>query len=67
MMQISLKGHGHDVTVELEPSSTIKQALDKAGIHPSTVLVSHDDVILPHSTIITGDINLDLTVVSSGG
>jgi len=67
MMQIGLKGHGHDITVELEPSSTIKQALDKAGIHPSTVLVSHDDVILPHSTILTGDINLDLTVVSSGG
>jgi sulfur carrier protein ThiS len=55
------------VELELEVGSTIRQALDKAGIHPSTVLVSHEEKILPHATVLNGDVNFELIVVSSGG
>ena len=66
-MKIALKGHGHDHVVDLEAGSTIKQALLKIGIHPSTVIVSHEDTVLPHTTVLNADVSLDLTIVSSGG
>ncbi len=66
-MKVALKGHGHDHVIELDAGSTVKQALDIAGIHPSTVIVSHEDTVLPHTTILNGDVALDLTIVSSGG
>ena len=66
-MKVALKGHGHDHSIDLEPGSTIKDALDAVGIHPSTVIVSHEDTVLPHSTILNADVSLDLTIVSSGG
>tara|TARA_B100001094_G_scaffold293492_1_gene313402 strand:+ start:99 stop:302 length:204 start_codon:yes stop_codon:yes gene_type:complete len=67
MMKIGLKGHGHDHVIDLEAGSTIKQALLKIGIHPSTVIVSHEDTVLPHTTVLNADVSLDLTIVSSGG
>lgn len=67
MMKIALKGHGHDHVIDLEAGSTIKQALLKIGIHPSTVIVSHEDTVLPHTTVLNADVALDLTIVSSGG
>ena len=66
-MKIALKGHGHDHVIDLEAGSTIKQALLKIGIHPSTVIVSHEDTVLPHTTVLNADVALDLTIVSSGG
>ncbi len=67
MMKIALKGHGHDHVIELEAGSTVKQALIVIGIHPSTVIVSHEDIVLPHTTVLNADVSLDLTIVSSGG
>ena len=66
-MKIALKGHGHEHVIELEVGSTVKQALIEIGIHPSTVIVSHEDVVLPHTTVLNADVSLDLTIVSSGG
>ena len=66
-MKIGLKGHGHDHVIDLEAGSTIKQALLKIGIHPSTVIVSHEDTVLPHTTVLNADVSLNLTIVSSGG
>ena len=66
-MKIALKGHGHDHVIELEGGSTVKQALIEIGIHPSTVIVSHEDIVLPHTTVLNADVSLDLTIVSSGG
>ena len=66
-MKIALRGHGHDHVIELEAGSTVKQALIKIGIHPSTVIVSHEDIVLPHTTVLNADVSLDLTIVSSGG
>ena len=67
MMKVALKGHGHDHEIELDVGSTVKQALEVIGIHPSTVIVSHEDVVLPHTTKLNADVSLDLTIVSSGG
>jgi len=53
--------------IDLEAGSTVKQALIEVGIHPSTVIVSHEDTVLPHTTILNADVSLDLTIVSSGG
>ena len=66
-MKVVLKGHEHDHVIEMTPGSTIKQALDMIGIHPSTVIVSHNDIVLPHTTKLNSDVKLDLTIVSSGG
>ena len=66
-MKIALKGHGHDHVIELEAGSKVKQALIEIGIHPSTVIVSHEDIVLPHTTVLNADVSLDLTIVSSGG
>lgn len=66
-MKIALKGHGHDHSIDLEAGSTVKDALNAVGIHPSTVIVSHQDVVLPHTTILNAAVSLDLTIVSSGG
>ena len=67
MMKVALKGHGHDHVIELDAGSTVKQALVIIGIHPSTVIVSHEDVVLPHTTKLNAEVSLDLTIVSSGG
>ena len=66
-MKVALKGYGHDHVIELDAGSTVKQALEIIGIHPSTVIVSHEDIILPHTTKLNADVSLDLTIVSSGG
>ena len=66
-MKVALKGHGHDHSIVLDVGATVKDALDAVGIHPSTVIVSHLDVVLPHTTILNGDVALELTIVSSGG
>ena len=66
-MHITFHGRDHNCTVEVENGQTIRQALEVAGILPSTVVVSYDDRILPHSTVLNSDINLLVTTVSSGG
>ena len=66
-MQVTLLSNGDEISVELDNDSTVRQVLDLAKIHPSTVIVSYEDTVLPHSTILNDDIKLDITIVSSGG
>jgi sulfur carrier protein ThiS len=66
-MQVSLIGGGFDTSVEIDEVTSIRNILLAAKIHPSTVIVSHDDRILPHNTLIDQEITLSLIVVSSGG
>jgi len=67
VMQVSLIGGGFDTSVEIDEGTSIRNILLAAKIHPSTVIVSHDDRILPHNTLIDQEITLSLIVVSSGG
>ena len=66
-MRITFQGSGYDETIESETPITIRQALAKANIPDSMVVVSYQDNILPHSTQLDGDLVLLVTSVASGG
>ncbi|DAC31688.1 MAG TPA: hypothetical protein HA327_00950 [Candidatus Poseidoniaceae archaeon] len=66
-MLIRFHGRDHDKLHEFEDSIKLRDALLKCDILPSTVVVSYQDQILPLSTVITNDIELLVTTVSSGG
>lgn len=66
-MHITFYGRDHNCTIEIVQGQTIRQALESAGILPSTVIVSFEERILPHSTILQADVTLLVTTVSSGG
>ena len=66
-MEITFTGRDHNCTIQVEPSSTLRQALMLANILPSTVIVSYEEKILPHSTVLNSDVHLIVTTVSSGG
>jgi len=55
------------VKIEAANEITVRAALLKAGIHPSTVLVSFEQTVLPHITVLRKTVRLDVTTVSSGG
>ncbi len=65
MVRIEVDGVIHDV--EAKEGTTIDKILDTIGILPSTVLVTHGEKIVPHSTRINSDVLLGTIVVSSGG
>ena len=66
-VQVTLISGKDEKTFELQQGSTVRQVLDLANIHPSTVIVSYEDTVLPHSTTLKSDIRLEITIVSSGG
>ena len=53
--------------IECNAGTTVRSALALAGILASTVIVSHNEVVLPHATALNADIALLVTTVSSGG
>ena len=67
LMEIHLHSRDHDVRVALENQRTVREVLVEAEILPSTVLVSFEGTILPHSTVLTQSVKLLVTTVSSGG
>ena len=66
-MRIRFEGSGFDVEIEEKKPLTIRDALRKANIPESMVIVSFNDNILPHSTLIEDDLVLLVTSVASGG
>lgn len=66
-MQVHLNGRDHDLKLEVEAGQTVRQVLTKANILPSTVIVSFEGTILPHATVLSSDVTLLVTTVSSGG
>jgi len=64
-VRIEVEGTMHEV--EAEEGITINQILEKIDILPSTVLVTHGEKIVPHSTVIKSDVELGTIIVSSGG
>ena len=49
-MEIHFVGRNHDKKVIFEESISVRQALNIADIQPSTVIVSFEENIIPHST-----------------
>ena len=66
-MEIRFSGRDHKETIEFEEKISVREALIKAKIQPSTVIVSIDEKIIPHSAIIKSNIELKVITVSSGG
>ena len=60
-----MEGNMHEV--DAEEGITIDQILEKIDVLPSTVLVTHGEKIVPHSTVIKSDVELGTIIVSSGG
>ena len=66
-MEIRFSGRDYKETIEFEEKISVIEALLKAKIQPSTVIVSIDEKIIPHSAIIKSNIELKVITVSSGG
>ncbi|HJO42163.1 MAG: MoaD/ThiS family protein [Candidatus Thalassarchaeaceae archaeon] len=66
-MRIEVNHEGEALSVESENPMTISELLNQLDIHASTVLVVHNNTIVPHTSRIESDISLELIVVSSGG
>jgi sulfur carrier protein ThiS len=66
-MEIHFTGRDYDVRIEAPKPLSVRKALSQAGILASTVIVSIDGVIIPHSTVISQSAGLLVTTISSGG
>ncbi|MEE3113366.1 MAG: hypothetical protein VX303_00375 [Candidatus Thermoplasmatota archaeon] len=66
-MRIEIEHQGETLAIDAESPITINEVLERLGIPSSTVLAVHDDVIVPHTSVISADLRLELVVVSSGG
>ncbi|MFZ8906771.1 MAG: hypothetical protein ACO2Y2_05380 [Poseidonia sp.] len=66
-MEIRFHGTDVDTAVEVEEGTTVRTALQAAGILPSMVIVSYQGTVLPHSTPLKQDVALLVTTISSGG
>ena len=66
-MRIHLLHNAASTTLESEEPIMIMEALKRAGITTSMVLVTHGNRILPHTTLIKSDIELEVIDVGSGG
>ena len=64
---IQVEHDGDSLTLESDMPISISEVLERLSIPASTVLAVHEDTIVPHTSIIESDINLELIVVSSGG
>ena len=58
---------GDPSIVETDEPISIAEVLNRLDIASSTVLAVLGETIVPHSSMITDDIEIDLIVVSSGG
>ncbi|MDP6907026.1 MAG: hypothetical protein QF440_06375 [Candidatus Thalassarchaeaceae archaeon] len=66
-MQVGITHEGERVSHIFDNQITISDVLEKMAIPPSTVLTVVDEKIVPHTSIITDDIEIELIIVSSGG
>ena len=66
-MEVGVTHEGERTVMSFDDSITIASVLEKMEIPPSTVLTIVGDQIVPHTSTITGDIEIELIVVSSGG
>ncbi|MBK00645.1 MAG: hypothetical protein CMB48_06860 [Euryarchaeota archaeon] len=66
-MRISITYQGTNQFVDSEKNISIKEVLIKAGINSSMVLVCNNNQIIPQTSIINSDIELEIIDVGSGG
>ena len=66
-MDVSVTHEGTSTVYQFSEPILISAVLQKMGIPPSTVLTVVEEKIVPHTSTITGDIEIELIIVSSGG
>ena len=66
-MEVGIIHEGERTTQQYDAPVSIANVLEKMEIPPSTVLTVVDGQIVPHTSTITGDIEIELIIVSSGG
>ena len=66
-MEIRFTSNEGDHVVTVEPGTTVRDALQVAGLLPSMVIVSYEGTVLPHSTPLQQEVELLVTTISSGG
>ena len=66
-MQVEVRSAEGVTTVESDVPISVGGILDKLGIAHSTVLAVVGDTIIPHTSMISDDVSIELVVVSSGG
>ena len=66
-MEVGVTHEGERTVMSFDDSITIASVLEKMEIPPSTVLTIVGDQIVPHTSTITGDVEIELIIVSSGG
>ena len=66
-VRIAVEHHGLVNFVDSDEPISISDVLSRLEIHPSTVLAVHDGTIVPHTSVISDDLAIELVIVSSGG
>ena len=66
-MRVQVKYNDEILIFESEEPKKITEILKNFEIPSSTVLAVYDETIVPHSSIISEDVSIELIVVSSGG
>ena len=67
LMEIRFHGTDIDTTLNVAQGTSIRAALQAAGILPSMVIVSYEGTVLPHSTPLNQPVELLVTTIASGG
>lgn len=66
-MEVGVMHEGEHTTFTFDAPLTIAEVLSNMGIPQSTVLTVVEEQIVPHTSTITGDVEIELIIVSSGG
>ncbi len=66
-MEVGVTHEGERSVMTFNEPVSIAAVLEKMEIPPSTVLTIVEEQIVPHTSTITGDIEIELIIVSSGG
>ena len=66
-MEVGITHEGERTIQQYDSPVIIAKVLEKMEIPPSTVLTVVEGQIVPHTSTITGNIEIELIIVSSGG
>jgi sulfur carrier protein ThiS len=66
-MDVGVTHEGERTMMSFDKPISIAAVLEKMEIPPSTVLTIVGEQIVPHTSTINGDIEIELIIVSSGG
>jgi len=66
-MEVGVTHEGERSVMTFEEPISIAKVLEKMEIPPSTVLTIVGEQIVPHTSLINGDLEIELIIVSSGG